>query len=413
MGLGHSCATSVCLLIFSLPQSQFVDSLPYLALNAYGFTDGLPEVVVKGGIVISAISYALYLYDFVDGWRLDWPSPRFPEHRANRSRVKSNYPHSHPMSVTLVRLIMMIFPPLVKIVGYFINKKYAHIPYTGENHEHLSLDVIVSKTHKKTDRSPVLLYVHGGAWVLGSKDHVGLLPVNFVARMGWVVVTANYRLSKFDGTGAVWPEHIVDVKRAICWVKENIELYGGDPNTIVICGGSAGGHLSALSAVTPNMPAFQPGFEDKDTTIQGCISVYGVMDMADQHSQWLDFDEFHGHRPTDDKPAILIQFLQHSVFGKKLEHHRDEFLQASPLHHAKQKQHDVPFLIVHGTRDVIVPVTEARLLRDHLRADLVTYFEVEHAHHSFDMHANPRAFVLLDCMEEWLQAFEIWNKDQK
>ena len=77
-----------------------------------------------------------------------------------------------------------------------------------------------------------------------------------------------FRLSKIDGSGAVWPDHIVDVKRAICWVKDNISQYGGDPECIVIAGGSAGGHLSALAAVTPNNPLFQPGFEDKDTTVQ-------------------------------------------------------------------------------------------------------------------------------------------------
>ncbi len=97
------------------------------------------------------------------------------------------------MSVSLLRLAMILCPPLVSVVGYFINRKYAHIPYTGVHHEHLLLDVIVSKRHKPSDRAPVLLYVHGGAWLLGTKDKIGLLPVNFVAQMGWVVVTADYR----------------------------------------------------------------------------------------------------------------------------------------------------------------------------------------------------------------------------
>ncbi len=75
-------------------------------------------------------------------------------------------------------------------------------------------------------------------------------------------------LSKLDGTGAVWPDHIVDVKEAIVWVKENIHEYGGDGNVIVIAGGSAGGHLASLAALTPDFPAFQPGFETKDTRLQ-------------------------------------------------------------------------------------------------------------------------------------------------
>ncbi len=75
-------------------------------------------------------------------------------------------------------------------------------------------------------------------------------------------------MSKLDGSGAVWPEHIVDVKSAIVWVKENIARYGGDPNNIVLCGNSAGGHLASLAALTPNDPKYQPGFEEKDTTVQ-------------------------------------------------------------------------------------------------------------------------------------------------
>ena len=77
-----------------------------------------------------------------------------------------------------------------------------------------------------------------------------------------------YRLSKYDGSGAVWPDHIVDVKSAICWVKDNIASYGGDPTRIVIMGVSAGGHLASLAALTPNLPDFQPGFEDRDTSVQ-------------------------------------------------------------------------------------------------------------------------------------------------
>jgi acetyl esterase/lipase len=88
---------------------------------------------------------------------------------------------------------MILCPPLVSIVGYFINRRYAHIPYTGVHHEHLLLDVIVSKRHKPSDRSPVLLYLHGGAWLMGGKDSKGLVLANHVAQMGWVAVNADYR----------------------------------------------------------------------------------------------------------------------------------------------------------------------------------------------------------------------------
>src|SRR5690349_8675258 len=102
--------------------------------------------------------------------------------------------------------------------------------------------------------------------------------MNYLASLGWVCVAINYRLSP----RATFPDHIIDVKRAIAWVKANIAEYGGDPDFVVITGGSAGGHLSALAALTPNDPEYQPGFEDADTTVQACVPFYGVYDFTNR-----------------------------------------------------------------------------------------------------------------------------------
>ena len=89
-----------------------------------------------------------------------------------------------------------------------------------------------------------------------------------LAAQGWVCVAINYRLAPRDP----FPAHIVDVKRAIAWIREHIAEYGGDPSYLAITGGSAGGHLAALAALTPNDPAYQPGFEDADTSRAGARS---------------------------------------------------------------------------------------------------------------------------------------------
>ena len=72
------------------------------------------------------------------------------------------------------------------------------------------------------------------------------------------------------------------MKRALAWVKEHIAEYGGDPDFVAITGGSAGGHLSSLAALTPNVAAFQPGFEDADTTVQAAVPFYGVYDFTNR-----------------------------------------------------------------------------------------------------------------------------------
>ena len=98
--------------------------------------------------------------------------------------------------------------------------------------------------------APVLLQIHGGAWVIGDKSQQGLPLMLHLAAEGWVCVAINYRLSP----KATWPEHLVDCKRALAWVREHIAEYGGDPDLICVTGGSAGGHLAAMIALTANEP---------------------------------------------------------------------------------------------------------------------------------------------------------------
>src|SRR5690349_8356251 len=100
--------------------------------------------------------------------------------------------------------------------------------------------------------------------------------MNRMAQLGWVCVSVNYRLApKY-----LFPTQIVDVKRAIAWVHDNIKEYGGDSSYVVITGGSAGGHLAALAALTPGLDDFQPGFEDADTSVSACVPFYGVYDLG-------------------------------------------------------------------------------------------------------------------------------------
>ena len=138
------------------------------------------------------------------------------------------------------------------------------------------LDIYLPAGDDAIKDAPVLLQVHGGAWTLGAKEHQGRPLMNRMAAKGWVCVAINYRLSPRDP----WPAHIVDVKRAIAWVRDNIADHGGDPDYLVITGGSAGGHLAALAALTPGDPQFQPGFEDADTSVQAAVPFYGVYDFA-------------------------------------------------------------------------------------------------------------------------------------
>jgi len=142
---------------------------------------------------------------------------------------------------------------------------HSHISYSDAGKRNL-LDIY--HPHEPREGGfPVLLQVHGGAWMIGEKEQQAKPLMYHLAERGWLCVAINYRLSP----RAAFPAHIIDVKKAIAWIREHIAEYGGNPDFIAITGGSAGGHLSSLAALTPNRPEWQPGFEDVDTPLQSAV----------------------------------------------------------------------------------------------------------------------------------------------
>jgi acetyl esterase/lipase len=232
--------------------------------------------------------------------------------------------------------------------------------------------------------APVLLQVHGGSWTMGSKRGQAHPLLSHLAEQGWVCVAINYRLSpKSD-----WPSAIVDVKQSIAWVKEHIAQFGGNPGFIAVTGGSAGGHLSALAALTPDVSEFQPGFEAADTRVQAAVPLYGAYDLVD--------DDSLGAPETHD-------FLAKKVFKTTLSEDRDRWEQASPTYQVGSDA--PPFMIVQGANDVIARVAQARrfaeVLRNASRAPVV-YAELPVAQHGFESVSSTRTAHTVSAIERFL-----------
>ncbi len=221
--------------------------------------------------------------------------------------------------------------------------------------------------------------------MISQKAHQALPLMLHLARCGWVCVAPNYRLSP----RATFPEHLLDLKQALRWIREHIAEYGGDPDYVVATGGSAGGHLSSLLALTANDPEYQPGFEDVDTSLRACVPFYGVYDFADHYGQQLHDG--------------LRTFLEKTVMQRPLESHREEFEKASPIHrvHAEAP----PFFVIHGTHDSLAPVEEARqfvkVLRETSRAPVV-YAELAGAQHAFEVFHSKRTAQVVRGVDRFL-----------
>ncbi len=248
------------------------------------------------------------------------------------------------------------------------------------------LDIYRPADHADLRDAPVLLQVHGGGWTIGEKEQQALPLMQRMAAKGWVCVSINYRLSPRHE----FPAHIIDVKKAIAWVKENIASYGGDPNYVVITGGSAGGHLSSLAAVTANDPAWQPGFEDADTSLIAAVPFYGVYDMA-------------GSTGLRSAAAMRDKFLAPRVFKKRWSEAPEEFEAASPILRVTEDAPD--FLVLHGANDTLVDVGQARAFVAKLKetsSKSVTYVELPGAQHAFDIFPSVRSEHGLRGVDRWL-----------
>jgi len=232
---------------------------------------------------------------------------------------------------------------------------------------------------------PTLLQIHGGGWVVGSKDEQGIPLMLHLASHGWVCVSVNYRLSP----RATFPEPVIDVKHAIRWIREHGPEYGADPEFLVVTGGSAGGHLAALVALTGNDPEYQPGFEEVDTSVRGCVSFYGVYDFTDRHG--------HYRNPG------LARLLERRVMKATLEEARDAYEKASPM--SRVRSCAPPFFVIHGDRDTLVPVDEARRFVAALRAAggaPVIYAEIPGAQHAFEIFRSLRTTFVVHGVERFL-----------
>ncbi|MCU1426651.1 MAG: carboxylesterase family protein [Actinomycetia bacterium] len=234
--------------------------------------------------------------------------------------------------------------------------------------------------------APVLLQIHGGGWMIGNKEQQGLPLMYHLAQRGWVCVAINYRLSP----KATWPDHLVDCKLAIKWLREHIAEYGGDPNYIVVTGGSAGGHLTAMVGLSANDPEFQPGFEAVDTSVRAMVPFYGIYDWSDRF----------GIRGKNDP---MLKALERRIVKAKRADAPDVFDRASPMHYISPAA--PPALVVHGVLDTLAPVQEARefvrMLREQSQKPVV-YVELRGAHHAFEIFHSIRSLHTVTGVDAFL-----------
>ena len=231
---------------------------------------------------------------------------------------------------------------------------------------------------------PTLLQIHGGSWRGGNRRQQARPLVHRLAQRGWVCVAASYPLVP----EATFPDQLIGLKRALEWMRTKGHVYGIDPEFIAVTGGSAGGHLASLVALTANRPEYQPGFEDADTSVQAAIPAYGIYDFLNRN------------RTRDEWPIIPRAVMK---AAKHEAEHR--YREASPLDQVHRGA--PPFFVIHGANDSVVPTAEAEQFVTALRAmstSPVAYAEIPGANHAFDVLDSLRTHYVISGVERFLDA---------
>jgi acetyl esterase/lipase len=224
-------------------------------------------------------------------------------------------------------------PPGVKVLR--------DLPYVENGHERQNLDLYIPE--KPDGPLPVVVWVHGGGWQGGSKEHCPALPL---ATKGFAIASINYRLSQH----AKFPAQIEDCKAAIRWLRANASKYGFDPNHFGAWGASAGGHLVALLGTTGNGKEFNT----RGSNLEQSSKVQAVCD-------WFGPTDFLNLVPLTSKPDNPVALL----LGGPVHENRQKAAQASPVTYVAPG--DPPFLILHGDQDKTVPLAQNEEFADALR----------------------------------------------
>jgi acetyl esterase/lipase len=215
---------------------------------------------------------------------------------------------------------------------------------------------------------PVVVFLHGGGWRVGTRHLVGADPTPFerVARAGIAVASADYRL-----TGeATWPAQLHDAKAAVRWVRARAAELDVDPDRIAAWGESAGGHLAELLGLTGDDAALEGdlGLTGPSSAVGAVVAWYAPSDIG---AVATDSGADPGNPGT--REALLLGAAPPTV--------PELAAQASPITYVTPSA--PPFLLLHGAADGFIPCVQSErlygaLLEAGVEVELDVYEDADH-----------------------------------
>ena len=217
----------------------------------------------------------------------------------------------------------------------------------------------------KGEKLPAVVMIHGGGWNNGERDARREIEIgSTLARHGYIAMSIDYKLAY--GKYVVWPTNLWDCKTAVRWLRVNAARLGVDPKRIGVQGGSAGGHLAAMVALTTPAAGLDPAepYGDVSCAVSCCVDMYGIADIGTYHDA--------------------------KMLGKAFAEAPELYKRASPVTYARSNA--PPFLILCGTADTVVNPQQSELMAKTLKdaGAQVQLVVIPGAPHSFDFEAKQR-----------------------
>ncbi len=236
----------------------------------------------------------------------------------------------------------------------------ADIPYAETDNPRQRLNLLLPKDPDNEQPLPVIVYVHGGAWLAGDRAGGHRRLADYVSSGEYAGVSVGYRLTD----EAIWPAQIYDCKAAIRWIRGNAEKYNLDPNRIGVIGDSAGGHLVAMLGTSGGIEELEGDLgahTDLGSNVQCVVDQFGPSDLL----AMKDYPSQLDHDAANSPEGKLV--------GGRVSDKKEIATAASPI--AYVSRDDPPFLIIHGNQDRIVPYNQSERLAAALKkAEVECYF---------------------------------------
>lgn len=272
-----------------------------------------------------------------------------------------------------------------------IARKWLDLPYAGLSAAQ-KLDIYLPA--EGDGPFPVIVNIHGGAFAIGDKRDIHVMPVLQGLQHGYAVAGVNYRLSG----EAVFPAGIMDVKAAIRWLRANSQAYHLGPDRFAAWGGSSGGNYAAMICLTDQVTEFDDpalGNPDVSCGVQAAVDWFGPTDFLLMDEQLQE----NGYGPADHSDA---DSPESRYLGGRITEMPLQVDLANPMTYIHKDM--PPLLIQHGRSDHMVPVQQSEIfaekLAKYVSAERFVFEIIENAQHAdplFETEENlARVFAFLD-----------------